>query len=212
MIKVYIYKVTVDNGGAPCVSGGILSLAICKPAIRSTAQPGNVILGFAANSLYCDNCLVYAANVTRHLDGREYFSLRKYASRPDCIYRWDDHRFEWKHDAKYHSRAELEHDLGEFPEYGRANVLLSEQAQNFRYFKGEFRIGYKAKYPHLKSLVEMLGRGHRVNFDPELRNELRQFMKRLWNETSAHEQTAVPETPCRDRCNGGDDDFVQIDC
>ena len=73
MTKVCIYKLTVDDGGAPCVSDGILSLAICKPAIRSAAKRGNVILGFAANSLYEDNCLVYAARVTENFDGKKYF-------------------------------------------------------------------------------------------------------------------------------------------
>jgi hypothetical protein len=53
---------------------GILSLAICKPAIRSTARRGNIILGFAANSLYRKNCLVYVARVTRKLEGRKYSS------------------------------------------------------------------------------------------------------------------------------------------
>ena len=61
MTKVYIYKMTVDDGGAPCVSDGILSLAICKPAIRSTAKHENIILGFAGNRLYENNCLIYAA-------------------------------------------------------------------------------------------------------------------------------------------------------
>jgi hypothetical protein len=150
--------------------------------------------------------------MTRHLDGRVYFSQRKYASRPDCIYRWNDYYFGWKDDAKYHSPGDLEHDLGASPQYVRANVLLSERVENFRYFKGECPIEYKALYPHLKSLIERLAQGHRVNFDPELQEELRQFMERLWNEPSAYQETAVPEAPCRDRCSGGDDDFVQIDC
>jgi hypothetical protein len=37
MPKIYIYKLTSDDGGAPCVRDGILSLAICKPWIRSVA-------------------------------------------------------------------------------------------------------------------------------------------------------------------------------
>ena len=52
MSKIYIYKMTVDDGGAPCLRDGILSLAICKPAIRSAAEPGSLVLGFAGNELY----------------------------------------------------------------------------------------------------------------------------------------------------------------
>jgi hypothetical protein len=32
--RIYFYKLTADNGGAPCVEDGLLSLAICKPAIH----------------------------------------------------------------------------------------------------------------------------------------------------------------------------------
>jgi hypothetical protein len=93
MTKIYIYKVTVDDGGAPCVSNGILSLAICKPAIRSSGKRGDNILGFAANHLYKDNSLVYMAKVTNTLQGRDYFSKAIYSARPDCIYEWDGGRF-----------------------------------------------------------------------------------------------------------------------
>ncbi|MFM8479413.1 MAG: hypothetical protein ACKOEO_26795 [Planctomycetaceae bacterium] len=44
--KVYVYKIVVDNGGAPCVHDRLLSLAICKPAIRRTAQAGDLIFAF----------------------------------------------------------------------------------------------------------------------------------------------------------------------
>jgi len=47
-------------------------LAICKPAIRSTAQEDNVILGFSGNDLYKNNSLIYIARVTLPLDGRKY--------------------------------------------------------------------------------------------------------------------------------------------
>lgn len=49
--RIYFYKLVADNGGAPCVENGLLSLAICKPMIRKTAKEGDLILGFAGNSL-----------------------------------------------------------------------------------------------------------------------------------------------------------------
>jgi hypothetical protein len=213
MIKVYIYKMTVDDGGAPCVSGDILSLAICKPAIRSTAENGNIILGFAANSLYKDNCLVYMATVTRNLDGREYFAPSPYADRPDCIYRWDGRRFEWKSDSKFHSSSDLAHDLGAEPDYDRANVLLSEGVENFRYFGTNCPVDYKRDYRHLKSLVETLGQGSRVhNFEPELQQELLGFTQKLSEMPWAYRETAIPNTPCPDKCSHADEDFATGDC
>jgi len=213
MVKVFIYKLTVDDGGAPCVRDGILSLAICKPAIRSTAKRGHIILGFAANSLYEDNRLIYAARVTKNLDGRKYFSeSSRYADRPDCIYRWHGHRFEWKTDSKFHSSSDLAHDLGEEPRYSRANVLLSEGCDNFRYFGDACRIRYKKEYPRLRTLVESLGQGHRVNFGSELRTELSRLVDRLRVMSWENCQTPIPRKPCRDKCGTGDDDFVGVDC
>ena len=213
MTKVYIYKMTVDDGGAPCVCDSILSLAICKPTIRSTAKRENVVLGFAANSLYEDNCLVYVARVTENLDGWKYFSeSSRYADRPDCIYRWDGHRFEWKTDSKFHSSSDLAHDLGEEPLYGRAHVLLSEGTDNFRYFGDACSIDYKKEYPYLKVLVERLGQGHRVNFGPELQIELSRLVERLWKMPWQYLQTLVPTTPCRDKCGTDDDDFIEVEC
>jgi hypothetical protein len=210
--RVYIYKLTVDDGGAPCIQGGMLSLAICKPAIRATACPDNIILGFAANSLYVNNCLVYAANVTRHLDAREYFSESRYATRADCIYRWDGQQFKWKKGAMYHSPDDVEHDLGVFPQYERANVLLSERSKNYRYFKDSGPIDYKRSYPLLTSLVERLGQGHRINFPTQLQMELRQFIERIWKLKSVVRRTLVPDVPCRDKCVSADEEFVRIDC
>lgn len=208
MPKIYIYKLTVDDGGAPCVRDDMLSLAICKPTIRSVTQRGSVVLGFAGNSLYSDNSLVYVARVTKNLDGREYFSESRYASRPDCIYRWDGRRFQWKTGSKFHSKSAMAHDMGRAPTYSRAMVLLSKGADNFRYFKEACPIRYKNEYPRLKSLVEALGQGHRVNFEPELRVELRRFIEILLNTPSAYQETPIPDSPCPDRCGTGDDDIV----
>ena len=38
--RFYLYKMTVDDGGAPCVQDRMLTLAICKPTIRRVAPEG----------------------------------------------------------------------------------------------------------------------------------------------------------------------------
>jgi Nucleotide modification associated domain 2 len=212
MAKTYIYKMTVDDGGAPCVRDGILSLAICKPTIRSTAVAENIILGFAADSLHDDNRLIYIAKVTDKLTDGKYFSESPHTSRPDSIYRWNGSRFEWKSDAKFHSAHDLAHDLGDGPEYKRANVLLSEDEENFRYFGAACPISYKAEYPVLQSLIERLGQGSRVNHEPGLEAELRRFIQRLWHTPWPYRETAVPNAPCRDKCSQADDEDFDIHC
>jgi hypothetical protein len=130
MANIYFYKLTSDDGGAPCVTGDLLSLAICKPMIRSTAEKGDLIFGFAADSLHKDNRLIYAACVTDKLRDGKYYKDAEYAKQSDCIYRYKDGRYFWKPGSLFYDLGDLEHDLSRYPEYQRANVLLSE---DFRY-------------------------------------------------------------------------------
>ena len=74
--KIYFYKMIVDNGGAPCVQDGLLSLAICKPQIRSTIDTNDFIIGFGSNVL--DNKLIYIAKITDKLLDGEYYKQEKY--------------------------------------------------------------------------------------------------------------------------------------
>jgi len=132
--RLYVYKLTTDNRGAPCVDGDrLLTLAICKPMIRRTARVGDVLFGFAANSLSPDNRLIYIARVTSVEEDGDYYEKATYEHRGDRIYiRADDGRFCVRPDARYHKDgAPLATDLGSFPEYGRARVVISD---DFRYF------------------------------------------------------------------------------
>jgi hypothetical protein len=193
------------------VRDDVLSLAICKPAIRSVARKGSTILGFAGNHLYEDNCLVYAAKVTQRLDAREYFSEPQYANRPDCIYHWDGSHFKWVQGSRFHSPSSMAHDLGEPPDYIRASVLLSEGEENFRYFGDKCPVRFKKIYPHLKWLVENLGQGHRVNFEPNLLAELRCFIPRVWEAAPTYRETPVAPTGCEHKCDETDD-VVAVEC
>ncbi len=79
MSRIYFYKLTADNGGAPCVEDGLLSLAICKPMIRSTAEPEDLIFGFAANSPHRDNRLIYIARITEKVCNGDYYREKRFA-------------------------------------------------------------------------------------------------------------------------------------
>jgi hypothetical protein len=178
MQKIYFYKLTTDNGGAPCVQNDLLSLAICKPMMRKSATEGggDLIFGFAANSLHRDNPLIYLARVTKKLCNGEYFKDAQYAERCDCIYRFEGDCFVWKPEALHHCPEDLRHDLGEFPEYFRANVLLSN---DFRYF-GEAAIEYKSEFPLITDAIKHLGPGHRVNHSHALQEELICMQEWIW--------------------------------
>ena len=181
MERIYFYKLTVDAGAAPCVQGGMLSLAICKPMIRSRATVDDLIFGFTASSLDPRNRLIYAARITKKLTDGEYYEGDKFTSRHDCIYRSQSSRYVRRGGAKFHDKpSDLNHDLGSYPEYARANVLLSS---DFRYFGVNGTAEYKSKYELIRKAVESLGRGQRVNLAPELREQFLAMKKWLWGKS-----------------------------
>ncbi len=179
MPKIYFYKLTVDNGGAPCVHNDLLSLAICKPILRKTAMKHDLVFGFAADSLerHSENRLIYVASVAERLPNGTYYTSGEYAHRGDCIYRLNGKRFEWRHGSLHHGPDHLEHDLGKSPVYERANVLLS---RDFRYFGKSGTAEYKTEFTLVRDAVEGLGRGHRVHHSRELYDEFVRMKEWLW--------------------------------
>jgi hypothetical protein len=56
--RLFTYKVAHDGGSAPNPFHGICTLAICKPAIRRVAKPGDLVVGLGCGSessrvVYC---------------------------------------------------------------------------------------------------------------------------------------------------------------
>jgi len=179
MSRFYVYKCVVDGGGAPCVEGGLLSLCICKPDIRSTARVGDVIFAFGSNSEEPANRLVFIAKVTRKLTEGKYYELGEFRDRGDCIYeRTSTERFSVRSDARFHGTNEaLIHDLGLPPDYLHANSLISG---DFRYFGANGTAEWKSLAPGLALLVEALRQGHRVNHRQPLRDELISLKNWVW--------------------------------
>ena len=158
--KIYVYKLIADNGGAPCVQDGVLSLSICKPHIRQSAQVGDWIIGFGGKSIPDLRArLIYIAQVTTVLDDGGYYSDQVYYSRRDCIYRkCSDGYYGVKND--FHDPvADLAHDVGEAPNYDRARNLLSTQ---FVYFGGNRDVSIE----DVRDLYDNLPRDY-VKFHPE---------------------------------------------
>ncbi len=172
-MRTYLYKLTSDRGGAPCApppptgSPPLLSLAICKPALRRTAQPGDRILGLTSRTLeqregYPALSVIYAASVTSVLDAAEYYAHRSsYRTRPDCIYRYDAATGDLRHTGKTGLHADTRHrrrDLGREGLYENARILLSHE---FTYL-GPSAFELDQRFHRLRELVSALGQGHRV--------------------------------------------------
>lgn len=199
MGRIYYYKLTHDGGAAPCVKRGMLSLAICKPMIRVGAAVDDIIFGFTANSLDRRNRLIYAAVITKKPLKGDYYEGDKFTGRDDCIYEFRKGRYVRRKNAKFHnSPDDLTHDLGEHPEYPRADVLLST---DFRYFGVNGTDEYKFKYELIRKAVKSLGRGQRVNLVPELREQFLAMKKWLWGENKSKVLGQPTEAPSGSSCH-----------
>ncbi len=169
--RIFVYKLTTDNNGAPCVDDDLLSLAICKPMIRRKAKEGDWIIGLGGKKL--GEGIIYAARVTGTV-GSEYYRERQFARRPDCIYQLRDGELVRKKTAAYHEDSKnTATDVGAAPAYRNARVLLSS---DFRCF-GKSR---EAVPPNLQTFTDSIGRGHRVNHDPATREALERLIATLW--------------------------------
>ncbi len=145
--KIYSYVIPTDDGSAPNPYWGICTLAICKPAIRRTARPGDWVIGTGSKRSPLGDIskkLVYAMQVeqvvtmktydliSRVIDSRkipcfetEQNSLDLFQILGDCIYDFSGSRSNPRQRKGVHIRDNKNKDLrGE-------NVLTSS---NFYYF------------------------------------------------------------------------------
>lgn len=82
MKKIFCYVLATDNGTAPNYAPPCLTLTLCKPQIRKSAVPGDLVIAFAGGSLDRNpDAVIWAGVVTESL------SLANY---------WQDARFQAK--------------------------------------------------------------------------------------------------------------------
>ena len=202
-MRTYLYKLTSDRGGAPCAPrprAGVeplLTLSICKPAIRRTAQAGDRILGITSQSLaasegYPLNAVIYAAVVTGAVDAREYYAPRgKFRSRPDCIYQFHREMGTLTHTGRtaLHADAAYEaRDIGSYPFYRNGRALLSRE---FRYF-GPEAVELPLEFERLRRVSEALGQGHRVFTERDTEaGEVNRLFQLLWQRETRHSPGVV---------------------
>ena len=194
--RTYLYKLTSDRGGAPCAieplpgECPLLTLAICKPAIRRTAQPGDRILGITSHALaqtdgYPLSAVIYAAIVAEGIEARDYFAPASlFTERPDCIYEFHQQLGRAAHrglSALHQDERHQLRDLGRYPFYKNGRVLVCKE---FRYF-GAAALAIPVRLRRLNAAAETLGQGHRVflDRDPESQ-EADALFRSLWKRTS----------------------------
>ncbi|MGH9576219.1 MAG: hypothetical protein ACRD3R_02195, partial [Terriglobales bacterium] len=120
------------------------------------------------------------------------------ANRGDRVYEWSRSRFAWRQGALHHGPKDLVHDLGEPPDYKKANVLLST---DFRYFGVSGTAEYKSLLQLVKEAVEQFGRGHRVAHTEPLRMELIELKQQIWKNNPTRVAGEPSSLPRRGVCH-----------
>jgi hypothetical protein len=85
--RVWRYVLAVDNGMAPCVQDGMLSLTCCKPMIRRNASVGDWVIGFVPKGLKRSH-VAWAGRVSEVIPLGEY--EKRFSGRRDALYRLAD--------------------------------------------------------------------------------------------------------------------------
>ena len=69
---IWSYVVAYDEGSAPCIDNNLLTLCICKPLIRRSANIGDWLVGFTKKKIG-QNLITYVAEITKKISMEEYF-------------------------------------------------------------------------------------------------------------------------------------------
>lgn len=119
--EMHMYVVARDIGMAPCVQDGMLSLALCKPVIRSRAAVGDWLVGHPPKDASAtDGAILYIALITSVMTPSEYHNHTGW-DRGDQLYRTDTGTGKLVHrrNIKYHDNPDsYRRDM-------KGNVLLS---------------------------------------------------------------------------------------
>jgi hypothetical protein len=178
MSRIYYYILRYDDGFAPCVDRGALTLAICKPSIRRAAEEGDWLMGVSPKAH--GHRLCYAAQVTEKIRGRKYYVARRFKNRGDRIYSFDGARFRLRN-RSVHTEANTGTDVGRYPEYKNA-VILGSGRGAFWYFGEKARDISRDQFPALNRRLDRLSQGHRVNHSNKVHRELEQIIRILKSE------------------------------
>lgn len=197
-MNFFYYLMTTDNGGAPCCTPRLWSLAICKPSIRKRALPGDVVIGFAGKSI--DRLggfgVVHFAKVSARADDGAYYAPHsEHRNRADCIYERRAEGYFLKKNP-FHGRGDMDRDSGR--DRRNAAVLLSDE---FRYFGNRrYEVDW-SHHPALRACLVALRRGHRVNHSPRVLKEIQALSSKILRTEATLGQ---PTHSLRTRCDGDD--------
>lgn len=180
-MRIYSYVVKFDTGFAPNPFWGALTVACCKPAIRRTAKPGDIIVGLSRAEQ--GNRVVFVAHIAETLTYTQYWADRRFRlKRPkmgqttDLANRVGDNIYEplsggrFRQRPSQHSNGEAEHIGNKEHDLGGMSVLV---ARDFSYFGGD-AIRLPSRFADL-----IVGRAHKCRFPETLVQAVDRWRQKL---------------------------------
>jgi len=172
-VKLMAYIVRHDSGFSPNPFGGVCTLACCKPAIRRSAEPGDIVIGTGSARHGLSGRLIYAMRVRTVLPLQDYWKCypSKRPSFETPVKKRGDNI--WHRDAfgnwrgipeALHDERHRDRDLR-----GR-NALISSE---FYYF-GRNAISIPSEF----RLLIATARGHKNTYNSDLLNSFWKWIKR----------------------------------
>lgn len=174
--RVFSYVVAHDAGFAPNPFYGRCTLACCKPKVRKSAKPGDLIVGLSPHS----EAIVYVMRVAEKLDFTSFWSAPRYKrKRPDWSSRSrrkrsGDNIYEPLADGgfKQHRSRHWDHEKNREHDGVKAHDTSVDAvlvAKEFVYFGGE-----GPALPEFLSFLRVQ-RGHRCRFTEDQVAEVERF-------------------------------------
>lgn len=165
--KLYSYILACDNGGAPCVEEGCLSIAICKPEIRRLSKVGDIIVGISGYKLGKEKKIIFICKITKMVTMEEYGNI----TRSDSIY---TSKLKMKKNP-FHNCGDYERDINgknvimstDFIYFGKKYIPLPENLQDIipgRGYQSTKNEPYKQEVMNLFTSEKKNGIGKRGNY------------------------------------------------
>ena len=119
-MRVHTYVIAVDAGSAPNYDPPCTTLAVCKPRIRRKAQPGELVLAFAGQSVnpHEPHTVVWAGIVAEKFTFADYWNDKRFQSKKPSRSVTPDNFYEPRADGSFrqirndiHGPEATEHDL-----------------------------------------------------------------------------------------------------
>lgn len=208
--QVYVYKVTVDDGIAPCPQDGLLTLGVCKPAIRRKARSGDYLIGVGSVPRYGGK-LVYVAQVDTPIPGPQYYQRGgPYWLRWDCIYEHLTGRYVWRnrggrrvHDPRK-MPAQWNRDVGFCGRQPNAIILPCRRFVYFGRDLAKLSDEIWARFPGIEARVRRLAQAHLIHHSKEFHEDLKEFCGWVLNRWPGACQLDEPHNrPSASNCHDG---------